>query len=181
MREWYSVTEMAEKTMIPHQTLRRYMANHTHLLKMKKVHKAYQINEECIDVFIKMRELYSDGRTIEQVDAELASTGLTVTIDVPNENGENINVNVASLLAHIQETVSEQGKHIQALTDALREQTEQSEKHQKYIQESLEKRDMLLMQTIRETQEAKQLMVATTEKETSQTFLERLRSLFKSN
>lgn len=171
--------EMSEKTGIPHQTLRRYMQSHSHLLKMKKHHKAWQLDEECIEVFIRMRELYSDGKTQEQVDNELASTGLTVTIEMPNEQGEQSLVNVGSVLTSIQEQVSEQGKYIQDLTDALREQNEQYQKQQEYIRESLEKRDKHLMMALRESQETKQLMLATKEEEKPQTFLERLKWLFK--
>lgn len=163
--EWYSVMDMAEKTGIPHQTLRRYMTSHSHLLKMKKQHKAYQIHEECIDTFNKMRELYSDGKTQEQVDSVLASTGITVTIDMPNENGEQVSVNVASVLVNIQDKMNEQENHIKELTESIRMQSKQIDQQQQYIKESLEMRDRLLMESLKESQETrKQIAVAEEEK-----------------
>ncbi len=191
--EWYSIADISTKTGIPHQTVRRYHQNHKHLFKTRKHAKAYQLHEDCIDVLQRMRELYNLGKTQDQVNFEMSSSGFQTTLDVPNENGEKEKVDMGTFLTQLRDEMTNQGKYIQELTEALRRQSEENEKQQEYIRQTLEKRDQALIQSLREMQETKRLMLATKEDENAVpkaaenhendekplTFMEKLKYLFK--
>ena len=169
MEEWFTINEMADRLNIPHQTLRRYMANHKHLLRVRKQHKAYQLHAECEDVLKRMRELYSSGKTTEEVDDILTRSGLPVIIDVENEEGEREKAEIGAILAEMNAKIDGQGKHIEELTEVLKRQSQALTQHQEYIRESLERRDKLLLESIRESQrqakETQLLIAASQERE----------------
>lgn len=161
---------MADLTGIPHQTLRRYVTNHSHHLIMKKKHKSYLISEDSIKVLERIRTLYGDGKSIEEVDNALASEGVPMSITVTDDE-KQMSINIGEALIHQQNTIKninekldEQMKFNASLLEALQRQDEQMRKQQEYIEKRLEERDKNLMTVIREMQETKKQIAVAEEK-----------------
>lgn len=95
---WLSVMDVSERVEIPPETVRRYINRHSLHLQVKKGHKAYQIAESCLPVFITIRSLYAEGKQADEVEAALARSGRPTIVTV-NESGESVNVNVVEALA----------------------------------------------------------------------------------
>ncbi|MEK5282986.1 MULTISPECIES: hypothetical protein [Paenibacillus] len=95
---WLTVTDVAQRVDIPPETVRRYITRHSLHLQAKKGHKSYQIAESCIPVFVQIRQLYAEGKQIDEVEAALLQLGKPTIITV-NESGESMNVNVVESLA----------------------------------------------------------------------------------
>ncbi|PFK03453.1 hypothetical protein COI96_00040 [Priestia megaterium] len=163
MSEWFTVPQTSEKTGIPQQTLRRYIASHAHLLRIKKEHKAYQLHKECLDVLARIRELYGKGKNSEEVDKILASEGVPITVEVVSETGEQESTDLSEVMMDIKQALDEQKEFNKQLLDKFKEQEELLVAQQKYIDEKLKQRDEQLMLSMREIQEAKLLASPTKE------------------
>lgn len=90
---WIAVADVAQRVDIPPETVRRYITRHSLHLQVKKGHKSYQIAESCVPVFVQIRQLYAEGKQIDEVEAALLQLGKPTIITV-NESGESVNVNV---------------------------------------------------------------------------------------
>lgn len=172
--QWYTVAEIEQKTGIPHQTIRRYIKNHSHHLIMKKQHKSYLINEQSIKVIEQVRNWYSDGMNSEQVDEALATSGIPMNITIESEQSDEnpVSINLAEGLINIEKQVSE-------LTNLLNKQIEANEdqkdfnkallkkldEQNDYIKNWTKQRDEQLIMAIRESQEVKKMLVASAEQE----------------
>lgn len=95
---WIAVTDVAQRVDIPPETVRRYITRHSLHLQVKKGHKSYQIAESCVPVFVQIRQLYAEGKQIDEVESALLQLGKPTIITV-NESGESVNVNVVEALA----------------------------------------------------------------------------------
>lgn len=95
---WLTVADVAQRVDIPPETVRRYITRHSLHLQVKKGHKSYQIAESCVPVFIQIRQLYTEGKQIDEVEAALLQLGKPTIITV-NDSGESVNVNVVEALA----------------------------------------------------------------------------------
>lgn len=90
--------------------------------------------------------------------------------DLPSlkENDENNVTEIGSMMSRLQEltdkmkSLEEQNKELLAMNIRV---LEQLESQQRYIEERMEERDSLLMQSIRETQETKKLLLEAEEKQ----------------
>lgn len=192
MREkWYKITELADKLNIPHQTLRRYLTNHKHLIRIRKQHKAYNIHEESIPVIKNMRGLYEEGKTTEEVDRILTDSGVPVTIDIKNDEGKREKHEIGEILTKMNEKLEKQAdrlgqqdEHIRSLTESIQKQNEILNNQSKYIEESLERRDRLLVESLRESMQSSLLLASAKEEENNnnlekKSFWEKLKYLFK--
>lgn len=166
-KEWFTVSEIEKETNIPHQTIRRYIKAHGHHMILRKKHKSYFISGKSIKVILKIRNMYSEGKTSEQVDEYLANSGIPVIIDVKIED-EQVSINFPEVLlelknnmSKVNEKLSEQEKFNQLLIEKLAEQNEHMEKQQKYIEEKLSKRDEALVHSLRELLETKKQIAVT--------------------
>lgn len=96
---WLTVADVAQRVDIPPETVRRYITRHSLHLQVKKGHKSYQIAESCVPVFVQIRQLYTEGKQIDEVESALLQLGKPTIITV-NESGESVNVvNVVEALA----------------------------------------------------------------------------------
>jgi hypothetical protein len=166
VNDWLTVAEMEKETNIPHQTIRRYIKAHGHHLILKKKHKSYSISNKSIKVILQIRNMYSDGKTSEQVDEQLANSGIPMTISIEKDH-EQVNINFPDTLLEIKNNMEKLQDRLEAqddfnrlLIDKLAEQQEQIEKQQNYILEKLAKRDEALLHSMREILEAKKLIAA---------------------
>ncbi|WP_338789717.1 DUF3967 domain-containing protein (plasmid) [Priestia megaterium] len=163
MSEWFTVPQTSEKTGIPQQTLRRYIASHAHLLRIKKEHKAYQLHKDCLDVLARIRELYGNGKNAEEVDKILTAQGVPVTVEVVSETGEQESADLSEVVMDIKKALDEQKEFNKQLLEKFKEQEELLVSQQKYIDEKLKQRDEQLMLSMREMQETKLLASITKE------------------
>lgn len=164
---WKTVIEVEKQTGIPNATIRRYIRNHSHHLNVRKKGKSYSIASESITTMLNIRQLYNDGKNLEQVEETLIQTGKPMTITVTTDD-KQITINVGEALQDMKTIINEQNKIIQSLV-------EQIQKHQEYINNKLEERDQKLMATIKENQETKQQIASNQEK------INWISRLFKSN
>lgn len=150
--KWLSVLEVEKETKIPNATIRRYIRNHGHHLNMRKRGKSYFISADGVEVVNEIRNLYEQGKNLEQVEESLINAGIPMTVTV-NEDGHGMSVNAGEALQKLQKSVNEQNEIIQSLVDQLQSQ-------QIYIDKKLNERDMKLMQTMKEIQEGKKQIAA---------------------
>lgn len=144
--EWMTVSEMSEKINIPAESLRRYIRSHNVHLKVKKVSKKYYLHDDCVTVIQQIRTLYNEGKTVEEVEETLSASGIPMTLTVKTDDDERMTVHVADELKEIKSRLDKQEEFNKALLQKLDEQ-------QKYIEESIERRDRQLMIALKESQE----------------------------
>lgn len=170
--EWLTVAEASEKTKIPVETIRRYIRNHGHHLKVKKLQKKYYLHEECMNVIEKIRELYMDGKEVTEVDERLAKAGVPLTItvtateddrddrhEVHNESHDGrTNEQLLKELLEMKEMFLQQQEFNKQQQEATRKQEEFNKqlvdrlaKQEKYIAEKVEERDKILMDSMRQS------------------------------
>ncbi|MED1489156.1 MerR family transcriptional regulator [Bacillus smithii] len=167
--EWMTVTEVSEKINVPVETVRRYLRQFSLYLKVKKMHKKYLIHDDSLTVLETIRQQYAEGKNAEEIENFLATSGVTMTITVKNDDDESITVHVADELKEIKKALEEQKQFNEMLLKKLDEQN-------RYIKESLEKRDRQLMESLTQSLEIRQARIeaAITEKETQKGFFSRL-------
>jgi DNA-binding transcriptional MerR regulator len=159
--EWLSVSDISGKVGIPVETIRRYIRSHGVHMKVKKVHKRYVIHNDSVTVFKQIRELYADGKNVEEVEKALSSRGIAMTVTVKNDDDEPMTVNVADELKQINKALEEQNKACEEQKEFNKLLLEKLEQQERYIKESLENRDRALMESIRTIQEEKQARIET--------------------
>lgn len=164
--EWFTVAETEKETNIPHQTIRRYIKTHGHHLILKKKHKSYFINGRSIKVILEIRNLYSQGKTSEEVDNLLSKSGVPMTFDISVDR-EHVSISVPDTLLELKNDMNnlldkfnEQEKFNQLLLQKLAEQNEFIKNQQKYIDDRLSKRDEQLMFSLKEVLETKKMIAA---------------------
>ncbi|MFD4863646.1 hypothetical protein [Streptomyces atratus] len=84
MDEWFTVTQTAEKTDIPPDTVRRYVRNHRTYLKTRKRSNSYQIHRDSLRIVHEIRRLYDTGMSVKDVDEQLGNIH-PMTIELVNE------------------------------------------------------------------------------------------------
>ena len=80
---------------------------HKHLLIMKKEHGIHQLHEDCFDALTKILELYKYGKTNEDVDKLLPSSGSPMTVEVVGESGEIVNDDISEVDSDIKAALGE--------------------------------------------------------------------------
>jgi DNA-binding transcriptional MerR regulator len=156
--EWLSVADISEKVGIPVETIRRYIRSHGVHMKVKKIHKRYVIHSESVTVFKQIRELYADGKNVEEVEQTLSSRGIPLTVTVKNDDDKPMTVNVADELQRMNERYERLENKFDERERFFEEKFQQQQRH---IDESLKKRDRALMESIRSFQEEKQVRIET--------------------
>ncbi|GIO25348.1 DUF3967 domain-containing protein [Oceanobacillus sp. J11TS1] len=159
-KEWFTVAEMEKETNIPHQTIRRYIKVHGHHLHLKKQHKSFFINYSSIDVILKIRKMYSDGKTSESVDEILANSNIPMTIDLEKDN-EQVSIHVPNMLQELNNNIVAMNHKMVKQEEFNAELLEQVRKQQKYIDERLSKRDEALIKAMNEVMDTKRQLAAT--------------------
>lgn len=153
---WFYVTDVEKQTGIPNATIRRYIRNHGHHLKIKKRGKSYLISDESLPIIKNIRELYEQGKQLEDVEEALRKMNMPVTITM-NDDERKMTVNANELLLQLQKDMNEQKKFNQLLLETL-------QKQQEYINTRLEERDQNLMKAINEILDSKKQIAAKEEK-----------------
>lgn len=156
--DWLTLADTSKKLDIPYNSLARYVSRHSQHLKIKKEHTAILVHSDSFDTLKTIRELYEKRYTQKIVDQELLGRGIPITVEVEDENA------IQTLSATLQGMKTE--------LETLRKRSEQQEKfnqelliglekQQQYIDERLEKRDRLLMESLKESMDARRELAAT--------------------
>lgn len=157
MDDWLSVSEVVERTGIPENTLRRYLNNHQHHLRLKRNHKQYSIHEDSVEVLTKIRGWYEQNKKRDKVDDLLNQSKIPMTITV-DDGGGSVEVDVSETLADLKKGMEEQKEFNRQLLEKL-------DQRDKYIEERLNQRDEQLMKAMRESLESKKEIAAEKEPE----------------
>jgi len=64
---WYTIPEISKNSGIPESTLRRWAKWSRHLLDHKKIKNRRYYSKETTDIFFKIRELYDQGKTKDDI------------------------------------------------------------------------------------------------------------------
>lgn len=142
MKNWHSISELMDKTGIPDATLRRYIRHHGHHLQLRKKGKGYLIAEDSVVVIEQIRDLYSSGGLgTGGVEDQLAKLNAPVTLTIDVTDGTQVvPVNAAEALMRLEKVVNDRVTDLEHRISGL----------ESYIEQSLEKRDAVLMETLRQ-------------------------------
>lgn len=112
-KDWYTVTQTAEKTTIPADTVRRYVRSHRGFLKTRKRGNSYQIHINSIPIVHEIRRLYDEGMTAKDVDEQLANVH-PFTIEVVDDSKQTRQtIDVALALHEMREGFMQAVSHLQ--------------------------------------------------------------------
>jgi len=139
---WLTVTEVSDKVHIPVETIRRYIRSHNVHLRVKKQGKKYSIHSESMTVIETIRQLYSDGKNVDEVEESLSSSGIPLTITVKNNDNELMTVHVADELQQIKKVLEKQSEHME-------NQGNDIEELKSLLKMQIERHDQLVTSTMR--------------------------------
>ncbi|HWK24746.1 MAG TPA: MerR family transcriptional regulator [Ureibacillus sp.] len=106
--EWITVSEASKQLNIPAESLRRYIRSHSVHLKVKKLGKKYFIHDDSMTVIRRIRALYEQNKSVEEVEEALSASGVPMTFTVTNDDDSMMTVNVADELEQIKKELYEQ-------------------------------------------------------------------------
>jgi len=159
-KKWFSVLDIEKQTGIPNATIRRYINNHGVHLNVKKQGKGYYLAEESIKILQEIRKLYDEGMTAQHVNDTLVERAIPMTITI-SEGEQKTNIHVSEALQDMQKSIDEQNQVIRSLVEQMKQQ-------QEYIDNKLEERDKRLIAAIRESQEARKEIAASSQEKTQE-------------
>lgn len=165
--EWLSVSQMEQKTNIPTVTIRRYIKQHGHHLRIKKRGKIYLMASESLPVLKIIREQYDKGKQMEDVEDVLREMNLPVTITIEDDENDNNVMNVGEVLTQLQKDMNEQKQFNQSLLEVIEQQHD-------YIKNRLEERDRLLIETMNQMLESRKEIASSQEEIKPKGFFARL-------
>lgn len=141
--DWISIAEIAKRLNVAENTARRYTHLFSEFLKERKFGRTTKYTLDAIEVISQISVLYSQGLTTEEIKRKLHNEfPQIVEID---EEERQLSISSASsyeMLKQIMADQVEQKNFNILLLEKLAEQ-------QQYIEQSIEKRDAELTQTLR--------------------------------
>lgn len=157
---WHSIKSLEKELQIPDTTLRRYIRQHGHHLNIKKNGKSYLVANESIPLLKKIRSLYVEGKSIENIETVLTNEGHPITITIDNHTESTaltLNESIEDIRNTLNSQMNEQKQIIQSLIQTIHEQ-------QHYIEAKLEERDKHLIEALKENEEMKKQIAASQQK-----------------
>lgn len=154
---WFTLTDISKKLDIPYNSLARYVSRHYQHLKTKKEHTSIFVHSDSFDTLKTIRELYEKRYTQKTVDQELLGRGIPITVVVEDENAiQTLSTTLQGMKTEL-ETLRKQSDQQQEFNMEL---LQQLQKQQDYINQRMDQRDHLLMQSLKESLEARQQVAA---------------------
>lgn len=153
MKEWFTITELAEKTSIPDTTIRRYIQKFNEFFPHKGGSRSRRYEEVSVKILVRIKNLFDSGYETDQVDATLRNE-FPMVVDGDKQEVMEFTPTLATAedINEIKEALKQQNEFNQLLLEKL-------ESQERYIKESLEKRDQVLMESLRTMQEDKKLLL----------------------
>lgn len=149
--EWYTITQTAEKTEIPADTVRRYVRSHRGYLKTRKRGNSYQIHLNSLSIVHEIRRLYDEGMNGKDVEEHLSGVH-PLTIEVIDESKQTRQtIDVALALHEMREGFMEVVNRLQEDNTKLHKELATTQKVIKSYQTSHEQGMNELKQTVNES------------------------------
>ena len=162
VKKYLTIMELEEQTNIPGTTIRRYIQKFPDFFVAMGGNRGKRYDEMAIKVLARIKNLFDNGYETDGVDSIIRNEfPIVVDSDKDEKDKENNKLNLATAedIAEIKEALKEQQQFNKVLLEKLDHQ-------EKYIKESIEKRDQILMESLRNMQEGKQKELAATTEET---------------
>lgn len=190
-QEWHTVKEVEEQLNISRPTLYRYIDNHGHYLKTKKVDNAIFIHHKSMDILKDIREQYENGKRKKQIEEFLKNTAVPLHMTVRDNNvitqepqgideiKRLLETSTRFIIHTMNERLEQQQKEhdktvrmlqenhenfVQQLVKEIQGSKEEVQMLKKEMSSQDNKRDQQLMSLIRDMQETKKLITATKQK-----------------
>ena len=153
---------IANQTKIPETTVRRYLLTFEDFFFSKKIGRATKYDSSCIALIKKINDLYNEGYTTADIRAQLSDENAyspLVVVDGGSKEIEPIKGNDIALTQLLSEfnAMKQQLTNQNAEFQSLKEVVAQNDDTQKdaisKLQDSINSRDMKLMETIRTMQD----------------------------
>ncbi|MEW9501917.1 DUF3967 domain-containing protein [Jeotgalibacillus marinus] len=160
--KWYNVLEAEKETKIPDATIRRYIRNHGHHLNIRKRGKSYLIAHDSLSIINKIRELYDDGKQLHDVEDTLRMMNVPMNMTV-DDGEKGVTVTVSETLIQLQKGITEANKYMAEQMEFNQSLLEAIKKQQDYIDTRMKERDQNLMQSLKESTEARKEIASASE------------------
>jgi len=159
VKEWFSINELAARTNIPDTTVRRYIGKFSDFFLAKGGTRSKKYEDSAVKILIRIKDLYDSGFETEAIESTLRTEFSTVV--VVGEDGETVEEKPSAPM-HTLATADD----INEIKAALKRQEEFNKllfeklnQQDTYIKESLQKRDQMLMDSLRSVQEEKKVLL----------------------
>jgi len=159
---WLNINELAEQTNIPDTTIRRYITKFNTFFIHKGGARSRRYEDKAVKVLIRIKQLYDEGHESEEVDNVLRKEFAVVIdgdkVEEPFEKSSTPALATAEDMAEIKAALKQQQEFNKLLIEKLADQ-------ERYIKEVIEKKDHLLLESVKVIQEQKSILesAATTE------------------
>ena len=162
MSEWRTITQVAEDTDIPSETVRRYVRQYGDFLITKRgQRRAYLVNSNSIDTIQKIRYLLEQGHQKEQIDEILQQTE-AINVQTNDKEMNDYMLTLPQLHRQMSNEINELGKQnlyqlkeleemnkrneqlihaVRELTELLKEQEKKSNERDEQMKEIQSKLD----------------------------------------
>lgn len=150
MEEWIAIAEIAKRLNLAENTARRYTHLFSEFLKERKFGRTTKYTLDAIEVISQISVLYGQGLTTEEIKRKLLNE-LPQIVEI-HEEERQVSAASASSYEMLQQIMAEQIEQKEFNKRLLEKLAEQ----QRYIEQSLERRDSDLMQTLRLLSAAKE-------------------------
>lgn len=165
-KKWITASEIAKQANIPESTTRRYLNNFESFFKYQDRSRGRRYHPDAVVVVTRIQSLYSAGAESEEIVENLEKE-FPITVN-SHDPSTDIPPPVAPYataedLAKVIEGLEQQRKQQEEFNKALIDRLDERDR---YIEESIRKRDENLMVVLREIQDSKkQIAAAEEEKE----------------
>lgn len=150
MDTWLSISQLSEVTEIPETTVRRYTNKFQAFFRYEKRGRGKKFHPDSIEVIKRIALLYEQDYEAEEIEKILAQD-FPITVSDDDQSTTN-QPPVKSIEQQFDEFKEQQEDFNEKLLEHLQEQ-------QDYINKSIDRRDQELMQTLKEMQETKKLLI----------------------
>lgn len=153
-----TISELAEKANIPESTTRRYLHNFRIFFNNLGGTRGRRYDESAVKILKRIKNLFDQGFDTEK-SISILSHEFTVILDGDNDENKHEITDVPTFataedMMEIKAALSEQKVFNQLLLEKLTEQD-------MYIKESMDKRDKLLVESLRSIQDEKRAIAET--------------------
>ena len=168
MKEWYSITELAEKTEIPEPTVRRYITKFQPYFISKGGSRAKKYDSSAIDILKRVKKLFDAGYETTGV-AEVIKHEFPVIMSDKEKAGMDKKPNLPTLataedVAELKQTLAEVNQKLSNQEEFNALLIQRLADNERFIKESLENRDQLLIEKLSQEEEKKEVASAAEKK-----------------
>lgn len=156
MKKYLTIAELAEQVDIPNSTCRRYLANFETFFVAKGGNRVKKYEETAVHILKRIKALYDEGLETNEVHNVLVNEfPLVISTDEYQGNQQipkTPKLATSEDIAEIMNVLIQQKQFNEELLDQIKKQ-------QEFIEKSIERRDKLLLESIRSLQEQKRIQI----------------------